>query len=193
MPNCKWQAKHYKRLSRHRKVFIKQNNGQDRGEFVSSSPGVQDLERARSSMQSGNYGIVLELSRVAAAAAQTAIAQAEREIARRRMEEQLAAERARRARDAARQRANRNFGGSIGGGIGDLFGSGRSGFGSGFGGGSSSSSSRTQAAAQAEASAVVRRAVDPVRRVAVAPLRPGNSGFSRSGCKACSVTKNLVH
>jgi hypothetical protein len=156
---------------------------------VLGSPGVQDLERARSSMQSGNYNVVLELSRLAAAAAQAAIAQAEREVARRRMEEQLAAERARRARDAARQQTiNRDFGGSIGGGLGDLFGGGRSGgfgsgsgglFGSGsggvFGSGSSSRSSSSSSSSRSSSSSSSSSSGGGSRSSG------GNSGFSRSG------------
>jgi hypothetical protein len=150
---------------------------------VLGSPGVQDLERARSSMQAGNYSVVLELSRVAAAAAQAAIAQAEREIARRRMEEQLAAERARRARDAARQRTNRDFGGSIGGGIGDLFGGGRGGgFGGGFSGGSGGifggSSSRSGSGSSSGGSGSSSRGSSSSGG---SSSPKGNSGFSRSG------------
>jgi predicted nucleic acid-binding Zn-ribbon protein len=120
---------------------------------VFGSPGVQDLERARMGLQSGDYSIVLELSRIAANAAKTAILQAEREIARRRMEEQLAAERARRAAEATRRR-NRNPGGGFGGGFGGSFG----GLGGGIGGFSSGGGSRSSGSSSG-----------------------GSSGFSRSG------------
>jgi hypothetical protein len=121
---------------------------------VFGSPGVQDLERARMGLQSGNYSIVLEFSRMAANAAKTAILQAEREIARRRMEEQLAAERARRAAEATRRR-NRNPGGGFSGGFGGGFGGG---LGGGFGGFSSGGGSRSSGSSSG-----------------------GSSGFSRSG------------
>ncbi len=114
------------------------------GVRVSGSPGVQELERARTSLQQGNYGIVLELSRVAAAAATAAIQHAEREVQRRRMAEEMEAEAAR------RRRAARTIGGGsviIGGGLGTglppTFGGGTFGGGSsgGFSAGPSTSSS----------------------------------------------------
>ncbi len=102
---------------------------------VPGSPGVGELERARSSLQQGNYNSVLELSRLAAAAAMLAIQQAEREVARRRMEEQLAAERARRAREASMRPPTVNF--PLGGGSRSGLGSCTGGF---FSGGSRDSS-----------------------------------------------------
>jgi len=132
------------------------------GSRVLGSPGVSDLERARVGLQSGNYQTVLELSRIAASAALSAIMQAEREIARRRMEESRAAEMARRAREAARRpkSSSRDFGG----GISDFFGSGGFGGGGGFGGSSSSSRSSSSSSGSSSSSS------------------GGNSsGFSRSG------------
>ena len=109
---------------------------------VPGSPGVRELERARASLQQGNYGQVLEVARLAAAAAMAAIQQAEREVERRRLAEEAEAER--RRRDAARRSAP-SFGPIIvtGGSrsSGGLFGSGGFGggsFGGGFGGGGSS-------------------------------------------------------
>ena len=95
------------------------------GSRVAGSPGVTELERARSNLQIGNYAAVLELSRLAAAAALLGIQQAEREVARRRMEEQLANERSRRAREAAMRPPTINipFGGGFGGGLGGGLGS----------------------------------------------------------------------
>ncbi len=113
------------------------------GVRVSGSPGIQELERARSSLQQGNYSIVLELSRVAAAAATAAIQHAEREVQRRRMAEEMEAEAAR------RRRAARSIGGGsviIGGGFGTglppTFGGGSLGGGSsgGFNAGANTSS-----------------------------------------------------
>ena len=102
------------------------------GVRVARSPGVGDLERARMSLQQGNYGLVLELSRLATAAAQAAVQQAEREVARRRLAEQQAAEAERRRRAARR---NSPFGGGFPMGGGGSFGGGS--FGGGiFGGGS---------------------------------------------------------
>ncbi|MFO1065617.1 MAG: hypothetical protein U0892_17260 [Pirellulales bacterium] len=70
-----------------------------RGIRIPGSPGVTDLERARSVLHSGNYSMVLEISRLAAAAAAAAIQQAEREETRRRLEQERAEEQARRDRD----------------------------------------------------------------------------------------------
>jgi hypothetical protein len=103
---------------------------------VVGSPGVRDLERARTSLQQGNYQGVLELCRIAAAAAITAVQQAEREVERRRLAAEREAEAARRRCEMARR--TQSSGGPIvfgGGG----FGSGGS-FGGGFGGGSVSGS-----------------------------------------------------
>ena len=66
---------------------------------VTGAPGAQDLERARYGLQSGNYGLVLEISRLAALAAQAAIEQMEREVRRRQAEANRAAEQRRRDRE----------------------------------------------------------------------------------------------
>lgn len=66
---------------------------------VTGSPGAQDLERARYGLQSGNYSMVLEISRLAAMAAQAAIDQMEREVRRRKSEADRAAEQRRRDRE----------------------------------------------------------------------------------------------
>lgn len=71
---------------------------------VTGAPGAQDLERARYGLQTGNYGLVLEISRLAALAAQSAIEQMEREVRRRQTEANRAAEQRRRDRE----RSNRN-------------------------------------------------------------------------------------
>ncbi len=92
------------------------------GVRVVGSHGVSELQQARSSLQTGNYDVVFQLSSLAASAARGAILQAERDVARRQMEKQMEAERARRQRDLARSRANRDFGGGLGGGIGGGFG-----------------------------------------------------------------------
>jgi predicted nucleic acid-binding Zn-ribbon protein len=68
---------------------------------VSGSPGSHDLERARYGLQSGNYSVVLEISRLAMLAAQAAVEQMEREARRRQMEADRAAEERRRERDRA--------------------------------------------------------------------------------------------
>lgn len=82
------------------------------GVRVSGSPGVRELERARHGLQSGNYQIVFQISQLALLAAQAALQQAEREVMRRRMEDERAAEMARRVRQAAlRQRSMPTFGG----------------------------------------------------------------------------------
>ncbi len=142
-------------------VFQAENWSGAWGMRIAGSPGVQELENARASLHAGNYSAVLEFCRIAAAAAQTAIMQAEREIARRRMEEQRAAEMARRAREAARR--PRHSDRSFGGGIGDIFsgmGSGSGGgFRGGFGGGSSFGGGRSSGGSSSG----------------------GTSGFSRSG------------
>ncbi len=105
------------------------------GVRVIGSPGVHDLERARNGLQQGNYGVVLELARVATLAAQAAVSQAEREVSRQRIAEQQAAEAQRRQRQAKRASRNSPFGG---GGFGGFGGGGSSSRGS-FGGGRSSS------------------------------------------------------
>ncbi len=88
------------------------------GVRVSGSPGVSELERARRSLQSGNYGLVLQVSQIALLAAQTAIQSAEREVARRHMEEERQREAERRAQqEALRRRSSTTLGGgSFGGG-----------------------------------------------------------------------------
>ncbi len=105
---------------------------------VTGSPGVRELERARASLQQGNYNQVLEIARFAASAALTAIQQAEREVQRRRLDEERAAEAERRRREAAQRRNSPSFGPVIissGRSSGGLFGGGSFGGGS-FGGGS---------------------------------------------------------
>ncbi|MBN8600669.1 MAG: hypothetical protein J0M26_06560 [Planctomycetes bacterium] len=76
---------------------------------VSGSPGSQDLERARYGLQSGNYSVVLEISRIAMLAAQAAIEQMEREARRRQMEADRAAEERRRERDRASRSSMSSF------------------------------------------------------------------------------------
>ena len=90
---------------------------------VHGSPGAQELERARAFLNSGDYGSVARMVRAASMAAQSAIQQAEREVARKRRDE------ARRA-EAARRRRMRSAGATVGG-LG------------GLGGGRSSRPSRT--------------------------------------------------
>ncbi len=108
---------------------------------VSGSPGVRELERARAGLERGEYSTVLDISRIAAMAAVAAIQQIEREVARRRMEEQRAAEQARRAREAAMRptSSSRSFGTGVG-----TFGSSSSSRSSGSSSGSSSSSTGTR-------------------------------------------------
>lgn len=110
---------------------------------VSGSPGVRELERARASLQQGNYNQVLEIARFAAAAALAAIQQAEREVQRRQLAEERAAEAERRRREAAMRRNTPSFGPVIisgGSSHGGLFGGGSFGGGS-FGGGRSAGGS----------------------------------------------------
>ena len=105
---------------------------------VTGSPGVRELERARASLQQGNYNQVLEVARFAASAALAAIQQAEREVQRRQLAEERAAEAERRRREAAMRRNTPSFGPIVitgGGSNGGLFGGGSFGGGS-FGGGS---------------------------------------------------------
>lgn len=118
------------------------------GVRVPGSPGVTELERARSSLQNGNYNVVLQVSQIALLAAQAAIQSAEREVARRRMEEEREREAARRAREEATRRSTSNsFGNnSFGGGS----------FGGSFGGGSSSSSSSSSSGSAASGSGFSR-------------------------------------
>lgn len=80
---------------------------------VGGSPGVGELERARAALQAGDYAVGLQASLTATAAATAAMEQAEREVARRRMEEARAAEAARRAREAASRPRTRTFGGGF--------------------------------------------------------------------------------
>jgi hypothetical protein len=80
---------------------------------VGGSPGVGELERARAALQTGDYATGLQASQMASTAATAAIEQAEREVARRRMEEARAAEAARRAREAAQMPRMRTFGGGF--------------------------------------------------------------------------------
>lgn len=80
---------------------------------ISGSPGVNELEGARAALQAGDYSGGLRYSLAATAAATAAIEQAEREIARRKMEEARAAEAARRAREASRIPRIRPFGGGF--------------------------------------------------------------------------------
>ena len=96
---------------------------------VSGSPGVRELERARTSLQQGNYNIVLEVGRIAADIARKAIEQAEREVVRRQQAADREAESTRRRNQASTPSIVNSGGGwhhSSGGS---------------FGGGSSSSSS----------------------------------------------------
>lgn len=105
---------------------------------VTGSPGVRELEQARAGLQQGNYHQVLEIARVAASAALTAIRQAEREVQRRQLAEERAAEAERRRREAAQRPRTPGFGPIIitgGRSSGGLFGGGSFGGGS-FGGGS---------------------------------------------------------
>lgn len=113
------------------------------GVRVAGSPGVRELERARASLQQGNYNQVLEIARFAASAAIAAIQQAEREVQRRQLAEERAAEAERRRREAAMRRTSPSFGPIVinsGGSPGGLFGGGSFGGGS-FGGGSFGGSS----------------------------------------------------
>jgi hypothetical protein len=105
---------------------------------IDGSPGVRQLESARSQLQAGNYNAVLELSRQANQAAQIAIQRVEREVQKRRIEEQQRAERQRRERMAAEAARTGTiiFGGGSSSSGGSIFGSG-GGFGGGFGGGGS--------------------------------------------------------
>ena len=108
---------------------------------VTGSPGVRELERARASLQQGNYNQVLEIARFAASTALAAIQQAEREVQRRHLAEERAAEAERRRREAAMRRNTPSFGPIVitgGGSNGGLFGGGSFGGGS-FGGGGRSS------------------------------------------------------
>ena len=70
---------------------------------ITGTPGVQELEQARRSLQLGNYQAVLDVSRRAMLAAQTAIHVARREAQRRQMEKKMAEEHARRQREASWQ------------------------------------------------------------------------------------------
>jgi uncharacterized membrane protein YgcG len=118
---------------------------------VGGSPGVSELQRARQGLEQGNYGLVLELAKLASTMAQGAVQQAEREVTRRRMAEQQAAEAERRRRTV--RNAGSPFGGGFNMGSGKPFGGGSFGGGRSFGGGGSSSSKSSG----------------------------GNSGFGRSG------------
>jgi hypothetical protein len=113
---------------------------------IDGSPGVRLLESARSQLQAGNYASVLELSSQANQAAQIAIQRVEREVQKRRIEEQQRAERLRRERMAAEAartgtiilggRGPSSSGGSIFGSGGTFGGGGPFGGGGGpFGGG----------------------------------------------------------
>ncbi|MEY4566195.1 MAG: hypothetical protein RLY14_1165, partial [Planctomycetota bacterium] len=124
-----------------RTVFRAQQWSGPYGLRITDSPGVGELERARGSLQAGNYAAVLEISRVAAAAASNALELIEREVRRLELEAQLARERKRRREMESWTSSGGGFfggGGSFGGG--SSFGS-RGGFGGGgssFGGGGSS-------------------------------------------------------
>lgn len=82
-----------------RTVFQAQQWSGPFGLRVTGMPGSQDLERARYGLQTGNYSVVLEISRLAAMAAQAAIEQMEREVRRRKMEADREAEQRRRERE----------------------------------------------------------------------------------------------
>jgi hypothetical protein len=136
------------------------------GMRIDGSPGVRLLESARSQLQAGNYASVLELSSQANQAAQIAIQRVEREVQKRRIEEQQRAERLRRERMAAEAartgtiilggRGPSSSGGSIfgsggtfggggpfGGGGGPFGGGGGGSFGGGGGGGNNSGFGRS--------------------------------------------------
>ena len=68
---------------------------------VFGSPGVRELERARTSLQQGNYNSVLEVGRIAAEIARKAIEQAEREVVRRQQSTEREAEATRRRNQAS--------------------------------------------------------------------------------------------
>lgn len=112
------------------------------GMRIDGSPGVRLLESARTQLQAGNYAAVLELSSQANQAAQIAIQRVEREVQKRRIEEQQRTERLRRERMAAEAARTGTIilggGGSSSRG-GSIFGSGGT-FGGGgpFGGGGGS-------------------------------------------------------
>jgi hypothetical protein len=130
-----------------RTVFRAQQWSGPYGLRVTGSPGVGELERARGSLQAGNYAAVLEISRVAAAAASNALELMEREVRRRELETQLARERKRRREMESWTSSGGGFFGGGGGGFGGGFGGGGSfggggghgGGGGSFGGGGSSS------------------------------------------------------
>jgi hypothetical protein len=79
------------------------------GVRVQGSPGVDQLERARSALQAGDYDALVEMARAAAMAAQYAIQSAEREVARQRREHERRQEELRRER----VRSMPNIGGGI--------------------------------------------------------------------------------
>ncbi len=90
---------------------------------VSGSPGVRELERARTSLQQGNYNIVLEVGRIAADIARKAIEQGEREVIRRQQSAEREAEATRRRNQASTPSifnsggsSHHSSGGSFGGG-----------------------------------------------------------------------------
>lgn len=123
-----------------RTVFRAQQWSGPYGLRITDSPGVGELERARGSLQAGNYAAVLEISRVAEAAASNALELIEREVRRRELEAQLARERKRRREmESWTSSGGGFFGGGGGFGGGSSFGSrGSFGGGSSFGGGGSS-------------------------------------------------------
>ena len=88
---------------------------------IGGTPGAAELERARRALQGGDYGMMIELARAAAMAAQYAVQQAEREVERHRREDQ-------RRLEAERRRQMQSIGGTTGG------------IGGGWSGGPSSSS-----------------------------------------------------
>jgi hypothetical protein len=129
------------------------------GVRVAGSPGVNELQRARQGLEHGNYSLVLELAKLASTMAQGAVQQAEREVTRRRMAEQQAAEAERRRR--SQRNAGTPFGGGFSMGRGKPFGGGSFGGGS-FGGGSFGGGSFGGGSSSSKSSG-------------------GNSGFGRSG------------
>ncbi len=101
---------------------------------IGGSPGAGELDRARQLLNQGNYTGMVQMARAAISMAGHAVQQAERQVARRRREQQRAAEQARRAR-ARRSRPSSGFGSTSSSRPSRTFGGGRSssrGSGSGF-------------------------------------------------------------
>ncbi len=79
------------------------------GVRIGGSPGSRELDRARTMLNQGDYRAVSGLIRAASQAAQTAIFQAEREVARRRRKQARAVEQARRHRREQRTISHPTF------------------------------------------------------------------------------------